>query len=692
MRFAADISIWWLIPWFAFALLAGLWFYKKVNWVDQLSKPLQWLLRGLRTISVFLLGLLLVGLILESVRYRDEKPVLITMIDNSSSMLNYKDSTRISRQVDAWRKALKDRFSSDFDLIELSVGADARYADSFDFKDLKTNLSQGFERVYEDYYNRNVGGIVLISDGNFNDGPNPVYAAEKISLTPVFTMMVGDTVRKRDHYIKNVAVNDVVFFRNKFPVEIDIEAQRFGKEDVTVSILKDGKTVASQTVKYTGSLVDFKHLSFLLDADRIGFQSYTVQLSDARNEYNYSNNRRSFYVEVVDSRSKVLLLAGAPHPDISAVKQELEKDENLEIKSFQFNNWDKDLKKVDLIVVHEPGFNMDSQTLRSLIDSKIPMLFFIGPNANAQMVQGLDLGIQVPPQKQTDETQGALNDGFVQFEVSQDLKRSLEYYPPLKTKFGELKIVGAEVLAFQRVGTVVKKEPLIFFVKRNNVKYGVIYGEGIWKWRLSEFSRTGEQKGFTELISKTGQYLLVKQNTSPLRVVLPKRFTKNEDIQVNASFYNESMEPITKPQIMFTLKDEKDKVSRFQFGVSGNMYRLSAGSLPPGKYEWSASTTYNGKKYARNGVFIVEDVNQEAYANSANPSVMKQLSNTTNGQFFVLSEQDKLLDVLAKRDDITTISYREASFDGLIDYKLLFLLLLLCISAEWFLRRYLGAY
>lgn len=692
MHFAADISVWWLLPWLVIAVMIGIWFYRNVNWFDALSQPVKWTLRGLRSGSVFLVGLLLFGLILESVRYRDEKPVLITMIDNSSSMRNYKDSTRIMEQVNAWRQAAKERFSDDFDLVELSVGSDVSYTDAYGFKDVKTNLSKGFERVFEDYYNRNVGGIVLISDGNYNDGPNPVYAAEKISLTPVFSLMVGDTVRKRDHYIKNIAVNDVAFFRNKFPVEVDVEAMRFGKEEVVVSILRDEKVLALQTVKYSGASQDFQHVSFLLDADRIGYQSYSVQVSDARNEYNYTNNRRSFYVEVIDSRSKVLLLAGAPHPDVSALKQELEKDENLEVKSFQLNVWDKDIKKVDLVVVHEPGFNMDAQLLRTLVDSKIPILFFIGPNANSQTVQTMGLGIQPPNQKQMDENQASLNEGFAQFEISEDLKRSMDYFPPLKTKFGELKVSGADVLAFQRVGTVKKKEPLIFFLKRNNVKYGVVYGEGIWKWRLSEFSRTGEQKGFSELITKTSQYLLVKQNTSALRITLPKRFTKNEEIQVNASFYNESMEPITKPQIAFSVKDEEGKVSRFQFGVSGNMYRLSTGSLAPGKYEWTASTTYDGKKYSKNGVFIVEDVNPEAYANSANPSVLSQLANSTNGQFFPIAEQNRLLDLLSKRDDITTVSYREASFDGLIDYKWIFFLLLLFAGGEWFMRRYLGAY
>ena len=152
------------------------------------------------------------------------------------------------------------------------------------------------------------------------------------------------------------------------------------------------------------------------------------------------------------------------------------------------------------------------------------------------------------------------------------------------------------------------------------------------------------------------------------------------------------MEPITKPQVAFSVKDENGKISKSQFGVNGNMYRLSIGMMPPGKYEWTASTNYDGKNHVKNGVFIVEDVNPESYANSASPTVLRQLADATNGAYFPIFEQRKLLDLLSKRDDITTISYREASFDGLIDYKWIFFFLLLCVAGEWFLRIYLGAY
>ena len=692
MRFASDISIFWLLPWLAISIYLEFFFYRNVSWLNEMSRKWRIALISLRSTVLFLIGVLILGLILETVKYRQEKPVLITLVDNSSSMENYKDSASVKKNLLNYQTAIQERFGEKYDFVDMIVGSKSEYSKKVDFSDPISNLYAGFEKINEDFYNRNIGGIILISDGNFNEGSNPTYAAEKISLTPVFALRVGDTVQKKDQYIKNVASNEVAFLKNKFPVEVDLEGIKMGKRDVTVRISKNNKQVASQTVKYSGNSVDFQHVSFLLEADQIGFQAYTVSVSDVENEYNYQNNRRTFYVEVIDSRSKVLIIAGAPHPDVAAIKQELEKDENLEVVSVLTKDWNKELKKVDLIVLHEPGLNADPASWQLIEKSKIPVLMSIGPNSTSAGISALDLGITLPNGKQTDENQGTINEAFGSFEISPELKKSMEFYPPLKTKFGDMRVSGAEILAFQRIGNVKKKDPLIFFLKKSNVKYGVIYGEGLWKWRINEFARTGEQKSFNELIMKITQFLLVKQNTAALRVTLPKRFTKNEEVIVNASFYNEAMDAIISPKIDFSIKNEDGKVSKYQFGTVGNLYKLSLGKLKPGKYEWMAKASHNGKSFSKSGVFVVEEIDLELLTNAANQSVLNQLASTSNGAVYPLKDFEKLLNSIEKRGDITTVEYREASFDGLIDYKWIFFLLLMFLTAEWFLRRWLGAY
>lgn len=693
MRFASDISIFWLIPFSAIAVFLSVWFYSKNVWFNELPNRIRLLLRILRAGSYFILGLLLTGLIFESVDYRVEKPIIITLADRSSSMENYKDSNQVKGQLKQLHDQLNEELGEEYELVEMNVGSTAEYGTVTEFNDGTSDLASGFEKINVDFYNRNIGAVLFISDGNFNRGNHPVYSAEKINLTPVFSLAVGDTAQKRDHYIKNVASNEVTFYKNKFPVEVDIEAIKMGKGTATVTISREGKTLASQKVQYRDGKRDFEHLSFLLDADKIGFNAYTVSVSRASNEYNYENNSRVFYIEVVDSRSKVVILAGSPHPDVSAFKEVLDEDQNLEVVSELTAKWNKDLKKVDMVIWHEPGVNFDASIQSLLVEKRIPVLYVVGPNTNSATIAKLNIGLTAGNNKQTDEIQGSLNDGFQQFELSDNLKKAVEYFPPLKTRFGEMKLSGgAEIAVFQRVGPVKKKEPLLYFNKRGTVKYGVLCGEGIWKWKINDFVRNGNFEAFNELIQKTGQYLLVKQNTSSLHVTLPKRFTKDEEVIVNASFFNEALEPITKPKINFTLKDEKGKRSNLQFAVNGDMYKLVLGKLEPGKYNWTAFTSYNGKNHSKSGVFVVEDIALESIDTYADHSVMRQVASKTNGHFELLKNHSKIIDLIRKRDDITSVSYKEASFNDLIDYKILFLLLLLFMTGEWFLRRWYGSY
>jgi RsiW-degrading membrane proteinase PrsW (M82 family) len=99
MRFASDISIFWLIPWAVISAVLAIWFYSNSNWFKELHKKWRVLFPILRAISLFLIGVLLIGLIFEAVNYRVEKPIIISLVDKSSSMKNYRDSSELNNLV-----------------------------------------------------------------------------------------------------------------------------------------------------------------------------------------------------------------------------------------------------------------------------------------------------------------------------------------------------------------------------------------------------------------------------------------------------------------------------------------------------------------------------------------------------------------------------------------------------------------
>ena len=691
MNWISDISLWWIFPWSILAIFLAISLYKKSGWVKELSNFQRRLLIFLRSLSLILLGLILLGILFEYKNYREEKPVIITVIDNSASVVKYKDSAQVKSRLPQIRKELRDKLGNRFDYFDINLSGNT--GDQLKFNGEETDLSAILEMIHTDYYNRNIGGVIMISDGNYNKGSNPLYIAERFNLTPFFAIGLGDTVPKRDHYIKGVTTNDFAFLKNQFPIEVEVEAIKMGVRSANISISKNGKVVSSQSVSYADPNYAFKQVNFTLEANQVGIQRYAVNLSVVDGEYNVKNNTRDVYIEVLDARSRVLILAGAPHPDVAAIKSVMEQDENLSVESILTKDWDKNTKDLDLIVWHEPGWQNDPSIVPLITSKKIPILYIIGASSSPSEISRLGIGMKLPGGNQSDDVDAKFNSSFVPFETSDNLKKFFDYLPPLKSRFGNTAYpAGIDVFLYQRIGAIQKKDPLMFFGKQNGIKYGVVYGEGLWRWKINDFQRNGSFDSFNELIQKITQYLVVRQNTSPFIVSLPKRITKAEELVVKAEFYNESMDLITTPTINFSLKGEGGKLNKFQFGLNGNSYRLNTGRLTPGSYIWTANTTFNGKSYSKSGAFIVEDLLLEDMDNQANHQVLRQIANQTNGKFYSLENSNTMYGDLTERKDLVNMSYAESVFIDLIEWKILFLLILIALVTEWSLRRYFGGY
>jgi hypothetical protein len=689
MKIFSDISLWWLLPIVAIAVTASVFYYKNQQQLADASKGQRKVLIGFRAVIIAMLLLFLLGIIIENKEYKTEKPIFITLVDNSSSMLNYKDSSDVKKKLNALTKGIKEKYKERFDFKEYIVGSDVTDK-RIDFSEGESNLDAGFEFIYSQFYNRNIGGICFVSDGNYTTGKSPVYSARKINLTPVFSIGVGDTVVKRDQLVRVVSANQVAFFKNDFPIEIDIEARKMGKGKSTVRLFKGEKEIAQQSVDYIDGKLDFAHVNFLVNADEIGFVRYSVRIENKQNEITYENNVRTFYIEVIDSRTKVLILAKSPHPDLTSIHSVFEQDENTEAEIKLLSDWNGSLKDYALLVWHNPG--ADQAVINQINTHKIPVLYMLTSQSNGGDASALNIGMKLSSRNGIDEVQAELNTQFQLFELSDELKRSLQLWPPLKVPFGKIETNAGNTLLSQRIGQVKKTDPILYFGGDMNRKYGVIIGEGLWRWKLMEFAKTQKTTSYTELIQRTTQYLTVKNNTDPFRVILPKRFNKNNEVLLKAEYYNASMERITTPTVKFELKNEENKVIPYEFAKSTSDYTLSLGKLKQGKYTWSASAVSNGKTTKKSGVFVVEDISIEILSTHANHGLLKQIANETNGEFYTLSKSEQLLQDLDIRKDIVNIQYEESNFNDLIDWKWLFVLVVILLGGEWFLRRYWGTY
>ena len=691
MNLELEYSAFWLFGILLLSLFVSWFSYWKKNGFNELSLVWKSTLYLTRFGSVFLIVSLLLGVFVKTYIERIEQPLFFLVADHSASMLNYKDSATVAKSIQQTKDKITAKYGSKFDLKILSIGSNVETKQKHTFNEASSNLEAAFAYIHSNYYNRNIGGITLISDGNFNVGANPIYNAAKIRTAPIFCLAVGDSIQRKDQLVRSVFNNPLAFLMNDFPVEIDISSFQFPEEEALLTISKKGKVVASKTINYSKNREDFQKVRFLIPADELGNHTYTIQLAEKENEISYKNNTKNFYVEVLDSRNKVLLLSTAPHPDISALKNVLSTDDKIEFESALFKDWEGKVNQANLLICHSPQKTTDLNTIQRFEQENIPILYILGPSTNESLYRRLS--IQFPPRTagKKDNLQAALNDNFAEFVINPLLKTSLEFYPPLQGHYGDFKLpTGAKTLFKQRIGSVTKESPLLFFQTQRGKRTAAIMGEGIWRWRMNEFQRTKDHSVFNDLIDKTIQYLTVPGRSKGLSVRFPKKINKQKEVIVNGVFYNSSLEAITSPVLNLKITDENSKTYTTQFSVYEDGYQAQLGKLNPGKYSWEVEGEFKNKTERKSGVFIVEDIDQERAESVANHSVLKQLSAQSNGGFYKLSEANEFIEDLSQRTEIESVSFSEESSFKLIDYTWYLILCIFFLGGEWFIKRVHG--
>ncbi len=690
-----DYPLWLLLFWLPISIGLAYWLYRPNQaWLRELEKWKRYLMLSLRALSLFIIGVLLLGLLIETLSTRKEKPILINLIDNSASMLNYADSIEVKNEL-ANHLQHSEELLERFDVKNIYLDDSLLTDDGvIRFAAPRTNLYRLFDEVYENYYGRNVGAIQLISEGNSNTGGNPLSLRDKFNAIPIYTLGVGDTIRKKDLLIRSVIHNDIAFLGNTFPVEVTVEGDLVNELNSNVKIVRNEKVVAEQQVQFPDQDFYQTKLTFMLTADAVGFHEYKVIIEATEGESNYENNEKTFYLEVIDSRSKLLLVSGGLHPDIGAIRGVLASDDNLEVESTRLSEFTGELKDYDLIIWHEPGLGNTREFAERLKKSKKPVWYIIGTRSSNDKLNNLPAPLIARFTNQHDNIGAQFNRAFGKFELSEKTKQSLNRFPPLVSPYGKLEINGpVDVLFTQRLGAIAKEDPLFFFGSQGETKYGVLVAEGLWRWKLANFQLDKNNDAFNEIVKKTVQYLSVRTNTSKLRIHLPPAFYEDEAITANATFYNDSYEPITTPSIGFKLTKKDGGEQTYQFIPSRSEYALYLGNLEAGVYEWEAAAEFEGKSYQKSGAFVVQRLELESLDSRANHNLLFQLAEMgENSGFYTFSQRDALLNDIANREDITAVGYETFSFKNLLDYKWLFFLLVVCFAVEWFLRRYNGSY
>ena len=644
-------------------------FYRENNNLKPFTKSFLFFVRFSILTSLFFL---LLSPIFNIVIKNIERPSIILLQDASKSV-------RIDIKND-FKKIQNELLDFDVSVYNFSDQLNEGFADTN--LGLYTNIDLALTNINDLYSNRNLSSVVIATDGLYNRGKNPLYS-EKFNF-PVYSLILGDTAEQVDISIDKIEHNELAFLGNYFPVKIRIKSTSAKNKNFKLKIRQNDSII------FTGSFISILNNEYFeikedFLANKIGINKYSISISEFANEQNVINNYADFFIDIIDSKSKILIFNDKPHPDIAAFVSSISSNENYDYTISKTENYSLDFSDFNLIVFHSIK-NLNEKFILEIFESKIPLLLFCTNDFNN--INTFFSSVDFLNKGSVDEVYPFLSSTFDDFQLSDSVKNMISLMPPLKLQFGSYFVNNpSKVLLYQKIKDINSLNPLISF-ENIDKRIGIIFGEGYWKWRLRNFYLNNSHNSFDDFFNKVIQYLVTNEDKSKLRLDYNKSYFENESIIIYAELYNSSFDLFNKKNIELKLFNSKNEIFDYNFDKYENSYSLNIGALESDNYRFEVFVK-DSDVSTKTGVITVKPVKVEELNLISDYNFLNNLSSANNGSLFWPNEINLLISEI-KSSKSQKIIRTSNDILKLIDINSLLIFLLFFIFLEWFIRKYNG--
>ncbi len=724
--FGISGSWWWLI--LSVIIAAGFSIYTYRRTVPPVSRAKKTILVTLRSSALALLLFMLFEPVFTTITGTEKAPKLAVLLDNSMSVA-HKDA-KIDRKED-YKKAFNnsdfmslgasnlDIILFDSELKLLSTQQNEKFTfDSLKFKGQLTDISKALRHVINSPDDENIRSVLLITDGAFNTGNNPIYDAEVIGK-PVYVIGIGDSTEPKDILIQSLVTNEVAYVDNPVPVNINIKTNGYDKGELTVTLLDNGNKVKEQKINLNPDRAAYSVIMEYRPETK-GIHKLTATVSSMEGEITLKNNSYSDFIKVLKNKRKIVFFAGAPSSDLSFIKNTLSREKGVEIKSFiqkigsEFYGQPPikaDLREAELIIFVGFPINSTPVSVLNMIKEELKRgkpIFFIA-SRNTDYVKLRMLEDYLPFRTMTSRTNEflalpdikpeALSSPILRIYGSKDDLKYWNSLPPLyRTEtFVEVK-PESRVIAGVKVNNVPIKEPLIITRAFQNHKSLAVLGYGLYRWKLIGYAadiaknRTETPDLFDIFINNAVRWLSVKQDNKNIRIKTTKKnYTNKESVEFIAQVYDASYTPVDNANVKVNIRGGGEVRDIILNSLGNGRYTGSIDGLPEDDYAYSGEVTLNGNKLGSdNGRFSVGEIALEFINLRMNASLLRNIAERSGGKFYTSADAGRFLDDLKSNPAFKPRAVTLRSEFALWNLPWILAAAILLFSLEWFLRKKFG--
>jgi len=718
MQLELKFSAAWWVPllFILLAVLFSLWIYRRT--VPAVSPLLRRVLLGLRYAALALVLLLLFEPVLGLRWTTSRRPTVAVLVDESASM-TITDST--SRRSETARRLLSRPWATT--LQRSSRLAYFAFADSLrsipadsvpvlGFRGDGTDLASALVAAQKQLADQNLAAVMVFSDGIANLGENPARVAARFPV-PIFAVGIGSPLQARDLIVTQVLTNDLAYADTQVPVELTVTAVGYAGRAARITLEDDAGVLAEQQITLPADNTQLT-TKVMFTPRRLGMNKLTAGVATQPGEASTLNNRRSAFVRVLKSKARLWIVSGSPSPDLAFVKRTLEADQNFAVTSFvqkldgSFYGGSAPILPAEkgealpdaLIFIDFPRRDSDGGVLAALAaglrSANVPVYWMAGADLDlnrwwsfqaslplaAKPARGSEMLVSMAPEAP------ALSHPLVRFaEVPEDNRALWENLPPVFCSVVNVKAAaGAQVLATADAanGSV----PLLIAQRGAPARCVALLSYGLWRWSLKLAGLGQSPVAYEHLVMQGVRWLITREDSKTVRFTTNKHLYRGgEPVELTAQIYYEDYRPRTGATATARLRGPGYDREVVLDEVGDGIYRGSPGNLPGGDYELRGRAEHNGQTIGEDTTkFAVEPFSIEYQATAMNETLLRKTAEASNGRYL---DADSL-EAFAARVTFPVQQLQKRRELDMWGRPSILMLVVLCLAAEWFLRKRWG--
>ncbi len=664
----------------------------------------------LRTFALIILLFIIFEPVVTLVKKIILQPVDMVFVDNSHS-IKIKDGTQRSENVKRFVDGINNNNlagSSEFftfgsHITQFSYDSLSQLS----FSEGSTDFSEIFSFINK--RKENVASVVIISDGVITEGADPLFTAKKLNI-PVFTIGVGDTTKRNDIFIKNILHNEFIYAETPTTISTTIMNRGFGNKPAVISLYEEGSLLEQRTI--TLSADGTQNETFTYTPKTGGEKKLTLELNNQEGEFTFENNKKVFYITVLSNKVKILIVAGSPSPDLSFIKNSLEEDKNLSVKSLTQTAPDKYIENLNpaaaldsaqvLILLGFPSKQTSAELLNRVKDAvtlkEKPFFLVLEDNIDLQRLQSLqpelpftiqniDNGFsEVQPVVPTSESENPLIQNN-----SDNPAGAWNNLPPVFMTNSEIKAKPeSEVIVKARLNNVALNTPLVVSRRIGTKRSLAVLASGIWRWKLQ--TATKELTLFDSFIHNSIRWLRSTEEQKQVSVKTSKKlYSLGEPVEFSAEVYDASYNPVADAEVNVSISHNGKKDEVILNSLGSGLYEGTYQTTQTGDFSFIGKAIRNNKIIGSDGgSFNIGEVDIEQLNPVTDYEFLSSLAENTGGKYFYYTDMNRVYPLLQNIRQNASKEKTEIDEIRLWSDEWLLIIVILLFAAEWFIRKQSG--